>query len=275
MGEVRVVGIRVEQPQNQPVLLLRESNGDRYLPIWIGQSEAAAIALEQQGVEPARPLTHDLIRDVIAALGHSLKEVRIVDLQEGTFYADLVFDQDITVSARPSDSVAIALRMGVPIYVEEAVLAEAGLLIPDESDEEASGTVREDEVEKFKEFLDSVSPAGARLTTMELRYARIIHAEFMAHRTFCLAGDSELEFDLPGGATKGYRRVCRMRIDEFVDKWVNGARRVGSKPKRECDLSWVEPARTYPAAEVAMLAQPSEPPPAKPAPKPPKAAAKH
>ena len=90
MGEVRVVGIRVEQPQNQPVLLLRESNGDRYLPIWIGQSEAAAIALEQQGVEPARPLTHDLIRDLIAALGHSLKEVRIVDLQEGTFYADLI-----------------------------------------------------------------------------------------------------------------------------------------------------------------------------------------
>ena len=131
-----MVGIRVEQPQNQPVLLLRESNGDRYLPIWIGQSEATAIALEQQGVEPARPLTHDLIRDLIAALGHSLKEVRIVDLQEGTFYADLIFDRDIKVSARPSDSVAIALRVGVPIYVEEAVLAEAGLLIPDENDEE-------------------------------------------------------------------------------------------------------------------------------------------
>ena len=112
MGEVRVVGIRVEQPQNQPVLLLREANGDRYLPIWIGQSEAAAIALEQQGVEPPRPLTHDLIRDLIAALGHSLKEVRIVDLQEGTFYADLIFDRDIKVSARPSDSVAIALRVG-------------------------------------------------------------------------------------------------------------------------------------------------------------------
>ena len=99
MGEVRVVGIRVEQPQNQPVLLLRESNGDRYLPIWIGQSEAAAIALEQQGVEPARPLTHDLIRDLIGALGHSLKEVRIVDLQEGTFYADLIFDRTTTARA--------------------------------------------------------------------------------------------------------------------------------------------------------------------------------
>lgn len=164
MGEVQVVGIRVEQPQNQPVLLLKESAGDRYLPIWIGQSEAAAIALQQQGVEPSRPLTHDLIRDLIAALGHSLREVRIVDLQEGTFFADLVFEGDVTVSARPSDSVAIALRMGVPIYVEDSVMAEAGLLIPDESDEEASGAVREDEVEKFKEFLDSISPDDFKAT---------------------------------------------------------------------------------------------------------------
>lgn len=158
MAEVRVVGIRVEQPANQPVLLLREATGDRYLPIWIGQTEANAIILEQQGVEPARPLTHDLFRDVIGALGHSLREVCIVDLQEGTFYADLVFDHDVRVSARPSDSVAIALRMGVPIHVEEAILDAAGLLIPDESDEESSGALREDEVEKFKEFLDSVSP---------------------------------------------------------------------------------------------------------------------
>ena len=161
---MEVVGVRVEMPSNQPIVLLKETEGDRYLPIWIGQSEAAAIALEQQGVEPARPLTHDLIRDVITALGHSLKEVRIVDLQEGTFYADLIFDRDIKVSARPSDSVAIALRVGVPIYVEEAVLAEAGLLIPDENDEEAAGTVREDEVEKFKEFLDSVSPDDFKAT---------------------------------------------------------------------------------------------------------------
>jgi bifunctional DNase/RNase len=155
MSEMRVVGIRVEQPQNQPVLLLRESDGERYLPIWIGQTEAAAIALEQQGVQPARPLTHDLIKELIGALGHRLKEVRIVDLQEGTFYADLVFDKDIRVSARPSDSVAIALRVGVPIIAEEPVLAEAGLLMPDE---------REDEVEKFKEFLESVSPDDFKAT---------------------------------------------------------------------------------------------------------------
>ena len=164
MAEVRVVGIRVEQPANQPVLMLREEGGDRYLPIWIGPNEANAIILEQQGVEQARPLTHDLFRDVIGALGHSLKEVRIVDLQEGTFYADLIFDNDIRVSARPSDSVAIALRMGVPIHVEEAVLAEAGLLMPDYSDEESGGAVREDEVEKFKEFLDTISPDDFKAT---------------------------------------------------------------------------------------------------------------
>ncbi|MCZ4079898.1 bifunctional nuclease family protein [Rhodococcus sp. H36-A4] len=155
MSEMRVVGIRVEQPQNQPVLLLREADGERYLPIWIGQTEAAAIVLEQQGVQPGRPLTHDLIKDLIGALGHTLKEVRIVDLQEGTFYADLVFDKDIRVSARPSDSIAIALRAGVPIFADEPVLSEAGLLMPDE---------REDEVEKFKEFLESVSPDDFKAT---------------------------------------------------------------------------------------------------------------
>ena len=102
MAEVHIIGVQFRQPANQPVLLLRESAGDRYLPIWIGDNEAKAIMLEQQGVEPPRPLTHDLFRDVIGALGHSLKEVRIVALQEGTFYADLLFDHDVRVSARPS-----------------------------------------------------------------------------------------------------------------------------------------------------------------------------
>jgi len=141
MSEMRIVGIRVEQPQNQPVLLLREADGDRYLPIWIGQMEATAIALEQQGVEPARPLTHDLIKNLLEAFGHVLQEIRIVDLQEGTFYADMIFQGGMRVSCRPSDAVAVALRVGVPVFVEEPVLAEAGLVMPDE---------REDEVEKFK-----------------------------------------------------------------------------------------------------------------------------
>ncbi|MFW0785019.1 bifunctional nuclease family protein [Gordonia sp. CPCC 206044] len=159
MGEMRVVGIRVEPPQSQPVLLLREVEGERYLPIWIGQSEAASIALQQKGIEPPRPLTHDLIVILIAEFGQTLQEVRIVDMQEGTFYAELVFAGDLRVSARPSDSIAVAMRIGVPIIADEEVLVEAGLLIPDEegADGESSET-KEDEVEKFKEFLDNVSP---------------------------------------------------------------------------------------------------------------------
>lgn len=152
-SEMRVVGVRVELPANQPILLLREAEGERYLPIWIGSVEATAIALEQQGVRPARPLTHDLLKDVIGALGRDLEQVRVTDLQEGTFYAELVFDGEVRVSARPSDSVALALRVGVPIHADESVLDEAGLIIPDE---------QEDEVEKFREFLDSVSPEDFR-----------------------------------------------------------------------------------------------------------------
>lgn len=152
-SEMRVVGVRVELPANQPILLLRENESERYLPIWIGSVEATAIALEQQGVQPARPLTHDLLKDVIGGLGHELRQVRIIDLQEGTFYAELVFDGEVRISARPSDSVALALRAGVSIYAEDSVLEEAGLIIPDE---------QEDEVEKFREFLDSVNPEDFR-----------------------------------------------------------------------------------------------------------------
>ena len=149
MSEMRVVGVRVELPQNQPILLLREAAGDRYLTIWIGSVEATAIALEQQGVRPPRPLTHDLLKEIIAALGRELEQVRITDLQEGTFYAELVFDGDVRVSARPSDSVALALRTGATIFASEEILDEAGVAIPDE---------QEDEVEKFREFLDTISP---------------------------------------------------------------------------------------------------------------------
>lgn len=156
MGEMRVVGIRVEPPNSQPVLLLRELEGERYLAIWIGQSEAASIALRQKGIEPPRPLTHDLIVNLIGAFERRLIEVRIIDMQEGTFYAEMVFDGDVRVSARPSDSIAVALRAGVPIIADEDVLTEAGLLIPEEDGDDAPA--KEDEVEKFREFLDSVSP---------------------------------------------------------------------------------------------------------------------
>lgn len=164
MSEMHVIGVRVDQPQNQPVLLLRETDGERYLPIWIGQTEATAIALEQQGVEPARPLTHDLIKNLIEAFGRTLKEVRIVDLREGTFYADLVFDRGLRVSARPSDSIAIALHADVPIHATEGVLADAGVVVEDDEADEAATTASsaggadEDEVDRFRAFLDNISP---------------------------------------------------------------------------------------------------------------------
>jgi bifunctional DNase/RNase len=149
MKRVEVLGVRVEMPSNQPIVLLREVEGDRYLPIWIGATEATAIAYVQQGVVPPRPLTHDLLKDVIDALDRSLIEVRITRLEDGVFFAELHLSEGVVVSARPSDAIALALRMSSPIEVDDAVLDEAGVIIPDEE---------EDEVERFREFLDQVTP---------------------------------------------------------------------------------------------------------------------
>lgn len=149
MRQMDVVGVRVEMPSNQPIVLLRETDGERYLPIWIGATEATAIAFAQQGVVPARPLTHDLLRDIVGALGRTLLDVRITELADGVFFAVLAFDGGDEVSARPSDAIALALRTGTPIHCAEAVLDEAGIAVPDE---------QEDEVEKFREFLDQISP---------------------------------------------------------------------------------------------------------------------
>ena len=91
MQELRVVGVRVELPGNQPILLLKETQGERYLPIWIGAVEAAAIAFEQQGVRPARPMTHDLLREVVRALGATLEAVNITEMRDGIYIAELVF----------------------------------------------------------------------------------------------------------------------------------------------------------------------------------------
>ncbi|MEZ5211777.1 MULTISPECIES: bifunctional nuclease family protein [unclassified Gordonia (in: high G+C Gram-positive bacteria)] len=158
MGEMRVVGIRVDAPQNQPVLLLRETEGERYLAIWIGQSEAASIALQQRGIEPPRPLTHDLIVNLCAAFDQDLTQVRIVDMQEGTFYAEMVFSGGAVISARPSDAIAVAMRVDAPIVASDEVLADAGLAMPDEEAGGAGEVESQEELEAFREFLDQVSP---------------------------------------------------------------------------------------------------------------------
>ncbi len=149
MREVEVVGVRVEMPSNQPIVLLREAAGERYLPIWIGAVEATAIAFAQQGVVPPRPLTHDLLKNLLEETGNGLAEVRITEMNDNVFYATLVLDSGVEISARPSDSIALALRTGSKIVCAEDLLDEVGIAVPDE---------REDEVEAFREFLDHVSP---------------------------------------------------------------------------------------------------------------------
>ncbi|HXS61549.1 MAG TPA: bifunctional nuclease family protein [Streptosporangiaceae bacterium] len=149
MKEMEVVGVRVEMPTNQPIVLLKETGGERYLPIWIGPMEATAIAFAQQGMVPTRPLTHDLLKDILQALKVELRQVNITALRDGIFFADLVFSNGAKVSARPSDSIALALRTGTAIYAHDEILDEAGVSIPDE---------QEDEVEKFREFLDNITP---------------------------------------------------------------------------------------------------------------------
>jgi len=151
--DLEVVGVRVEMPSNNPIVLLRERDGGRYLPIWVGAVEATAIAYAQQGIVPPRPLTHDLLRDILAALDVTLTEVRITALEEGVFYALLVFSNGVEVSARPSDAIALALRVDAPIRGADEVLDEAGIDIPDDEP-----PADDDQVEKFREFLDQVSP---------------------------------------------------------------------------------------------------------------------
>lgn len=152
MRELDVVGVRVEMPSNNPIVLLRETDGERYLPIWIGAVEATAIAFAQQGMTHPRPLTHDLFRDVLEALDVRLEKVHITEMRESTYYAELIFDGGVKVSSRPSDSIALALRTGSPIYAAEPLLDDVGVLISD------GAMTDDDEVEKFREFLDHVSP---------------------------------------------------------------------------------------------------------------------
>ncbi len=157
MRQVDVVGVRVEMPRNNPMVLLREVDGSRYLSIWIGAGEASAIASAQEGLVPQRPLTHDLIVDLLAGLGHRLSQVRITELDQGTFYAVLVID-GVEISSRPSDAIAIAVRTGTSIYCAEEVLDEAGVTAPDEEEGADDDAPEEEQVEKFREFLDHVTP---------------------------------------------------------------------------------------------------------------------
>ena len=152
MIEMELTGVRVELPTNQPIVLLKERDGERYLPIWIGAAEAAAIALSLQGVQTPRPMTHDLVKTILEDLSVEVQRIVVTELRESIYYAAIHMvrgGQSHEISSRPSDAIAIAVRMEVPIFASEDVLAEASILIPGDEEEE---------VEKFREFLDSVQP---------------------------------------------------------------------------------------------------------------------
>jgi bifunctional DNase/RNase len=152
MIELSLVGVRVELPSNQPVVLLKERDGKRYLPIWIGVPEAQAIAFALQGSPTPRPMTHDLMKSLLDEVGVHVDSISITELRDGIFYALVHMSRNgssYEVSSRPSDAIALAVRTSVPIFAAEDVLAEASIDVPDEE---------EQEVEKFREFLDQVSP---------------------------------------------------------------------------------------------------------------------
>ncbi len=149
---MNLAGVRVELPSNQPIVLLKESEGERFLPIWIGAAEAAAIAFALQGIVTPRPMTHDLLKNLLEEMGVLIDRIVITELREQTFYAVIHMRQNgssYEISSRPSDAIALAVRTESPIFADEEVLTEASILIPNDE---------EQEVEKFREFLDQVTP---------------------------------------------------------------------------------------------------------------------
>jgi hypothetical protein len=156
---MELLGVRVELPANAPIVLLREATGDhRVLPIYIGTNEAAAIAYALENVPVPRPMTHDLLRDILEELGAEPRRIVVTELREHTFYAEIelvIGKATHRVSSRPSDAIALAARTGTPIYVEEQVLAVAGQAAADVADGEPES---EELVDEFREFIEHVSP---------------------------------------------------------------------------------------------------------------------
>jgi len=147
--------VRVELPSNTPIVLLREVEGQhRLLPIFVGGPEATAIAMAIDEVVTPRPMTHDLMKNMLDDLGVAFERLEITDLSEGTFYAELhlkAAGRTTVISSRPSDGIALALRMSAPVFAAESVVDEAGYPAEEEADSE-------DMVEQFREFIDSVNP---------------------------------------------------------------------------------------------------------------------
>lgn len=162
MVEVRLAALSVDSRTNQPVIVLRPltepSGAGRILPIWIGHPEATAIMLAIEDAEPPRPMTHDLFHNVLEAMDAYVERVEITRVEDGTFYAALIVraeERSLAIDARPSDSIALAVRFGAPLFVSEQVMEDASVPYEDVED-----SIDEDaEIEEFRAFLESVDPS--------------------------------------------------------------------------------------------------------------------
>lgn len=152
MIEMQVGGLGFDPRNLSPLVLLRDPEEMNFLPIWIGIFEAAAIAMELQNVKPPRPMTHDLLKQFIEKLGAKTQKIVISDVKEGVFYATIEVEKDgkkISMDARPSDAIALAVRSQVPIFVSEVVMMQAKLVNAEKDAEETK---------KFKEFIQNMKP---------------------------------------------------------------------------------------------------------------------
>jgi len=154
--ETQVRGLRIAENTRNPVVILQEVEGERMLPIYIGHPEASAIAMTLAGRKFERPLTHDLMRLILEGLQASLQRVAVTELRTNTFYAKLVLERDheiVSVDARPSDSIALALRMGAPIFVAEGLLREPG-----SEGREPGMPDRQEDVKRLRDYLEGMNP---------------------------------------------------------------------------------------------------------------------
>ena len=158
MQEMHIYGVSFDLVGKQPIVLLKTAEGNKFLPIWIGHNEASAILMKLQSQDSPRPMTHDLLTELVGQLGASISRVTVTELRENTFYAQITVQQDgqeMEVDARPSDAIALAIRTEAPIFAADDVIAESAIEFEgDEIDEEQL----EDEIVKFRSFLDEVTP---------------------------------------------------------------------------------------------------------------------
>jgi bifunctional DNase/RNase len=158
MQEMLIYGVSFDLVGKQPIVLLKTAEGNKFLPIWIGHPEAAAILMKLQSQSAPRPMTHDLMSDMLEQLGAQIARITVTELRENTFYAQITVIQDgqeIEVDSRPSDAIALAIRAEAPIFAADRVIEESAIEF---EGEEVSEEQLEAEVSKFRSFLDEVTP---------------------------------------------------------------------------------------------------------------------